>query len=1588
MIFVFYIFKLIYNDDIEITPTLIAQGSQVHLSQYSKGYMLIFLSDSKINKYVYDSNGLLQNMTECGKTYNYHSFFSSINKGNKFVISNKQPIVFSDEDNNCQELNGNVAGYGLRLAYFPNGYFTIVTRDGVKAKFSHYSETYTKLEYEHEFDENNLKLDNEILEVIGTNDNILLLFHTPNFSGENLHVRLINTYQWTIVNTIRVNVSKPTNINLLFLNWEPNDYYLIMYCYTTQTDNNLFCSCGYLKKNDQNQLIFEPQNNFEILQNCENGKNNGFISSSIIDNDYHKIAIVCKGNNPIYFHFTIMTYHQVQYNDIAANTFIVGIKYSLKFTKEVKFPNFAPFTNNYALFYEYDGKACVTYFFLYSCKNGNLTNAEVGTTITISFSDYFEKGVLETRDMKFKITSIPNEITIKKDSNSISASDETEYSPTQTFELTGNNHGTYEIEFCVKEKENIKCKLSIKIIQGCDEGCVCDTNNICIECTHDDTNEENNYYKKKDENPIVCYKASTGLNGYYINKTNKQFERCFDSCERCSGLGTFSNNLCESGKCEQYYFAVDGDDKVNECWNNTIRDNVAGNYFFYSNKYYKCDENCLKCSILKSNCTECNTINNYYPVDGESNTCYEYNKEGYYFDNNQLYKCDQSCKTCENSATNCIECNTINNYYPVNGESNTCYEYNKEGYYFDNNQLYKCDQSCKTCENSATNCIECNTSYYPIINTNSPCYNSAPQKYYLDNNFYKPCYSSCKTCSNSGTSEDNNCDSCEEGYSSQISKTTNCVLDCNKYFYIDSLESNKYTCHNEDECPNLYPLLAGIQCVKSCQDDNDCNLCKEKILYEYNGECIENCPNEYQVSSNGKKCEKIMVLDDNKCNFERSTIEVSVNNLDNNIDGFAQNYATENYLIKNSVSIINHIDSLYSIQIFKNEICLNEESSISKIDLGNCPTILKGKLNLEEIIILKADVQKTQNNQQKTVITYAFYSPLGERLNVSLCSEEKITVTIPLTEENGGDIELAKEMAQQGIDIYNIDDPFFNDICYPFTSKEGEDVSLNDRVQNYYQNVSLCENDCEYKGVNFDNGNGEVECECTVKSTFLDNFDNEITGEIFELVSSAQFKIFQCYKNVFNKNYCKSNLGLWIFFVFGVFKLILISLYMKIGLTKINSYLMRRIKTNCPPDEEGDNNKNNKINNEEHKEANPPKKSEQYSPEQDFVIYDLGRNSRKNNNDINYEISQNYMNNSYSNYSPKQNMDLTKYDNLKTININQKKNSYYNDNIPIGTSDSLREITNKKNIQKINQNIDIDVNMSDPKNFKNQNQTISNTNEISVFRGNPEILPKLQRQNTIILEENVTKKIKKKYTKRFLVEKVNDDNMFDEDELNGMSVEDAREYDKRTFCEFFWEQLIKKQDILNLIFDDDPYQNVHIRWIIFIFEIELYFFISALFYIESLIAKNIHKPKSNSLIEILVNEIERLIYSEIISIVVDMLTKCLTEPIKRLKLLNDTEKYQERYIEQVSKITKDMKIMHITFIIVDVVFYFIFWYYVSAFSAVKINSRRNWLEGCLITFSIIQFFSFFICFLSASFRYIGLRCSCLGFLYGIGQFLI
>ena len=43
----------------------------------------------------------------------------------------------------------------------------------------------------------------------------------------------------------------------------------------------------------------------------------------------------------------------------------------------------------------------------------------------------------------------------------------------------------------------------------------------------------------------------------------------------------------------------------------------------------------------------------------------------------------------------------------------------------------------------------------------------------------------------------------------------------------------------------------------------------------------------------------------------------------------------------------------------------------------------------------------------------------------------------------------------------NISDPFYNTLCFLFTSDTNIDMSFNDRREEYYINVFLCENNCE-----------------------------------------------------------------------------------------------------------------------------------------------------------------------------------------------------------------------------------------------------------------------------------------------------------------------------------------------------------------------------------------------------------------------------------------------------------------------------------------------------------------------------------------------
>ena len=152
-------------------------------------------------------------------------------------------------------------------------------------------------------------------------------------------------------------------------------------------------------------------------------------------------------------------------------------------------------------------------------------------------------------------------------------------------------------------------------------------------------------------------------------------------------------------------------------------------------------------------------------------------------------------------------------------------------------------------------------------------------------------------------------------------------------------------------------------------------------------------------------------------------------------------------------------------------------------------------------------------------------------------------------------------------------------------------------------------------------------------------------------------------------------------------------------------------------------------------------------------------------------------------------------------------------------------------------------------------------------------------QNTKLKEKPILKNIENESIKTIL-----EDNEYDftDDDLDNLALEDAKNIDKRTFCYFYWNQIKDKEDVINMIFNSSNLESYQIRVIIFLFGMSLYFFINALFFIESYIANIFLRKGKYSFMEVLENEFKRCLYSQIITFIIDMFENCMNNPTKRL----------------------------------------------------------------------------------------------------------
>ena len=206
---------------------------------------------------------------------------------------------------------------------------------------------------------------------------------------------------------------------------------------------------------------------------------------------------------------------------------------------------------------------------------------------------------------------------------------------------------------------------------------------------------------------------------------------------------------------------------------------------------------------------------------------------------------------------------------------------------------------------------------------------------------------------------------------------------------------------------------------------------------------------------------------------------------------------------------------------------------MSILDLSKCETILKEKYNINEndsLIFIKNEKKKSKASEKQ--INFDVYEPYNKtKLNLSFCEGSPINIIIPaeLSEETK---QLYEKMKDSGYDMFNINDPFYQDICIPFDSDDGTDILLSDRVNYIYNNDDTqCQSNCKLSFYSIESGYLNCSCEANEEpnndnNNKIEKFSaKKIYESFYDVLRYSNYKIIKCFNLISKQTVITSNIG-------------------------------------------------------------------------------------------------------------------------------------------------------------------------------------------------------------------------------------------------------------------------------------------------------------------------------------------------------------------------------------------------------------------------------------------------------------------------------
>ena len=594
------------------------------------------------------------------------------------------------------------------------------------------------------------------------------------------------------------------------------------------------------------------------------------------------------------------------------------------------------------------------------------------------------------------------------------------------------------------------------------------------------------------------------------------------------------------------------------------------------------------------------------------------------------------------------------------------------------------------------------------------------------------------------------------------------------------------------------------------------------------------------------------------------------------------------------------------------------------VDFIKCEEILRNTLNISSDRILTFLQMEINNKNNKSLINqleYQVYDDNKNILDLSICNDTNIKIFYAL-KNNILDPLFISNFKKSGIDIFNIKDSFFNDICKPYSISKN-DLVLEDRIKDIYQNYSLCESECNYNELNIENMT--VSCSCNIKTNISIN-ESSLNLEKFDNINiESNFGIIKCYKLVFSFNDKLNNIGFWIFiFLVGIQIPLLINYCYK-GIGTIKNYIINEMikfgyitKGNIT---------NKKINNKKRI------KNQRY----------LSKNKKKVNNPPpkNKKIKKK----SKIKNKINKNRLMIGDNNMELINNSSSEHNKSSNAKIVNKMNTLREL-NIENEKKINGDINKKRRKSKKKKKFNITsiKTKENIDKIAT-EGNTHINDKKDKILFNFCLINIDLNNKNDYRPK-------NSNFI----LNNYTYEEAIKHDMRSICAIFYIFLLSKQVVCHTFLFKSPLELFSLRLCLLIFIISSDLALNAFFYLDDKISKKYKYAKglflftfNNNITIILLSTLIGFLFMTFFTNLSNLTNNIKgvflkeEEKIKKNKNYVISEKRKVEIFEEIENILKKYKIKVIILITIEIILMLFFGYYVTAFCHVYSSTQLSWL---------------------------------------------